>query len=156
MQQISKSEKKYLISVTIYNNYFIINILFCSLGETPLHYAVRIGRKDIIELLLRSGADRSKDAPNIGSPLTLAKKTDADLMTFIRGLNNFPRSFNLFLSKQVNSNFSFLKILLQLEILQIQLLLLLFLSEEILMNMVVLLYILQLLMIVLIKCLTYY
>lgn len=36
-----------------------LNIPNIKSGETPLHYAVRLGRKDIIKVLLRSGADIS-------------------------------------------------------------------------------------------------
>lgn len=67
-------------------------IFIISLGETPLHYAIRISRKDIIELFLENGADRHKEAPTIGSPLSLAKKTDPDLLAFIRDFSSSPMS----------------------------------------------------------------
>jgi len=44
-------------------------------GEAPLHYGVKAGRPDIVELLLSAGADPLQEADTaVGSPLTLAEK----------------------------------------------------------------------------------
>jgi len=42
-------------------------------GETPLHYAVKAGRPDIVDLLLNAGADPRQGEGGIGSPLSLAE-----------------------------------------------------------------------------------
>lgn len=40
-------------------------------GETPLHYAVTVGSNEVVNLLLKAGADPSVEAKR-GTPLDLA------------------------------------------------------------------------------------
>lgn len=49
-----------------------VNIPSVKTGETPLHYAVRLGRKDIIKVLLKAGADTSLED-------TISKKNSYEL-----------------------------------------------------------------------------
>jgi hypothetical protein len=60
----------YLYYSTLLYSTLTINLL-CRLGETCLHWAVREGRKDLIQLLLKHGADPGAVGEN-GSCFDLA------------------------------------------------------------------------------------
>jgi ankyrin repeat protein len=55
-----------------------------SRGETSLHIAVQQNDRDIISVLLESGADRHLENAKHETPLNLAKKISEDLLTFLR------------------------------------------------------------------------
>ena len=42
-------------------------------GETPLHYAVHLGREDVVRFLLQKGADPLVEANDGSTPLSIAK-----------------------------------------------------------------------------------
>jgi ankyrin repeat protein len=63
---------------------------------TPLHWAVRLDRRDLLELLLKSGSDVNRRNKSGMTPLDLAKRSDfAAIATLLRqhgALDELPTS----------------------------------------------------------------